>query len=213
MATTKAKSANAVKNNGGTVVNGGTVEAGTPITKNVNLNELTQSNDYGSKVVQNSAVSDGFSDPDGVTKAKTSGTFAYFPNARTGERNFLLKTAGEASSKINNVESNLLNIPGSHYAGVSRDSIHKTVKTSRVGEYATTKFDMLAPVSSGVVPGRTRGANAGVSSTFVQKNGSTAATDDAASPTRAVPGELTYHFGGLAKPFSTTYKAQDSYEA
>jgi len=213
MATTKAKSANAVKNNGGTVVNGGAVAAGTPITKNINLNELTQSNDYGSKVVQNSAVSDGFSDPDGVTKAKSSGTFAYFPNARTGERNFLLKTAGEASSKINNVASDLLNIPGSEYAGVSRDNIHKTVSTRRIGEYASAKFDLLAPPSSGVVPGRTRGANAGANSNFVQKNGSTAAVDDAASPTRTVPGELTYHFGGLAKPFSTTYKASDSYEA
>lgn len=212
MATTKAKSANAVNNNGGTVVNGGTVEVGTPITKNVNLNELTQSNDYGSKVLQNNAVSDGFSDPAGVTKAKTSGTFAYFPNARTGERNFLLKTAGEASSKINNVATNLLNIPGSEYAGISRSDIHKTVKTTRVGEYATAKFDVLAPASSGVVPGRTRGSNAGVSSTFVQKNGSTEAVDDAASPTRAVPGELTYRFGG-ANPVSTTYKAKDSYEA
>ena len=212
MATTKAKSANAVKNNGGTVVNGGTIEVGTPITKNVQLNELTQSNDYGSKVVQNNAVSDGYSDPAGVTKAKSSGTFAYFPNARTGERNFLLKTAGEASSKINNVNTNLLNIPGSQYAGVSRDSIHKTVNTRRIGEYASAKFDLLAPPSSGIVPGRTRGQNAGVTSNFVQKDGTTTAIDDAASPTRAVPGELTYHFGGLAKPVTNSYKAKDSRE-
>ena len=64
-----------------------------------------------------------------------------------------------------------------------------------------------------MVPGRTKGTGAGAASNFVQMDGSTAATDDAANPTRAVPGELTYHFGGLAAPTNDEYKARDSYEA
>jgi hypothetical protein len=44
-------------------------------------------------------------------------------------------------------------------------------------------------------------------------DGSTAATDDAATPTRAVPGELTYHFGALGRPTTDEYKARDSFEA
>jgi hypothetical protein len=46
----------------------------------------------------------------------------------------------------------------------------------------------------------------------VQKNGSTAAIDDAATPTRSVPGELTYMFGAKM-PLSTSYKAKNSYES
>ena len=65
-----------------------------------------------------------------------------------------------------------------------------------------------------MVPGRTKGTGAGSDSNFVQvDDGSTAATDDAASPTRGVPGELTYHFGGLGKATTDEYKARDSYEA
>lgn len=216
MSTTTAKGSGSTVNDGGTLLAAGTVGADSPITKVMNPNELTKDSRYGSEVVANDGPSVvGYSDPAGVTTAKSGGTggLAYFPNPQEGERNFILKVAGDSASKINNDSTSLLAVPGAEFGSVGRDSIHKVVSTRRIGAYASTSFDVLAVPSSGVVPGFTKGANAGDASNFVQMDGSTAATDDAASPTRAVPGELTYHFGGLGRPTTDEYKAKDSYEA
>lgn len=216
MATTTAKGSGSTVNNGGTVLAAGTLGSDTPMTQTLNVNELATAYDYGSQVVANDGgATPGYTDPAGVTTAKSGGTggLAYYPNPQAGERNFLLKAAGDSASKINNDSTTILNIPGSEYGGVGRETIHKTVSTRRIGAYASTSFDVLAVPSSGVVPGRTRGAGAGSASTFVEADdGSTSAVDDAASPTRSVPGELTYHFGGLGKPTTDEYKARDSYE-
>lgn len=217
MATTTAKGSGSTVNDGGTVLAAGTLSSDSPMTKVLNVNELATGNEYGSKVVANAGPSVvGYTDPAGVTTAKSAGTggLAYFPNAQAGERNFIMKAAGDSAAKINNDVTTLLTVPGAEYDGVGRDTIHKVVSTRRIGAYASTSFDVLAVPSSGTVPGFTKGANAGDASNFVQADdGSTAATDDAASPTRSVPGELTYHFGGLGRPTTDEYKAKDSYEA
>jgi len=216
MSTTTAKGSGSTVNDGGTVLAAGTLSADSPMTQVINVNELVTGTEYGSKVVTNDGGSvKGYTDPQGITVAVSGGTggLAYFPNAQAGERNFILKAAGDSASKINNDATTLLTIPGSEYDGVGRETIHKTVSTRRIGAYASASFDVLATPSSGVVPGGTLGANAGAESDFVQADGSTAAVDDAASPTRAVPGELTYHFGGLGRPTTDEYKARDSYEA
>ena len=211
MASTTAKGSGSTVNNGGTVLAAGTL-GDSPMTQVLNVNELYTNYAYGSKVVSNDGTADDYA---GVTTAASglSGGLAYFPNAQEGERNFLLKTAGDSAAKINNDATTLLSIPGAEYAGVARDTIHKVVSTKRIGSYASTSFDLLARPSTAMVPGRTKGSGAGSTSNFVQMDGSTAATDDAASPSRAVPGELTYHFGGLGKPTTDEYKARDSYEA
>jgi hypothetical protein len=200
------------RNNGGTIVNAGNVALNGPVTKVIGLNELHANADYGSKVVANDGTGGSTSDPWGVTKALSSGTLAYFPNAAAGERNFIVKCAGDSAAKINNVATDMLNVPGAEYDGVDRSSIHKLVNTRRLGSYADTSINMLARPSTQVVPGRTKGTGAGNASNFVQMDGSTAASDDAATPTRAVPGELTYMFGSTV-PLNVDYKARDSYEA
>jgi hypothetical protein len=213
MATTTAKGSGSTVNNGGTVLAAGTLSSDSPMTKVINVNELATGTEYGSNAGP-SVI--GYTDPAGVTTAKSAGTggLAYFPDAQAGERNFILKAAGDSASKINNDSTTLLTIPGAEYDGVGRETIHKVVSTRRIGAYASTSYDILAVPSSGTVPGFTKGANAGSASNFVEvDDGSTAAVDDAASPTRAVPGELTYHFGGLGKPTTDEYKARDSYEA
>jgi len=54
----------------------------------------------------------------------------------------------------------------------------------------------------------TRGGSAGNAFNYVQAgDGSTAATDDAANPTRAIPGELVYMHGALT-PKQDDYKAK-----
>lgn len=212
MSTTKAISGNVVKNDGGTVVAGGTL-SDSPMTKVLNVNELKTGSEYGSKVVANDGTGGDFADPDGVTTAKSGGTggLAYFPDPYAGERNFLLRAAGDSAGKINNDAASFLNVPGAQYAGVGQPTIHKLLTTRKLG---VMTYNIFATPSSGVVPGRTKGAGAGdVVSYTSTTNGSSAGTDDAASPTRSVPGELTYHFGALGEPTTDDYKAKNSFES
>jgi hypothetical protein len=208
MASTTAKGSGSTVNNGGTIVGAGNLSSDSPITKDIAVKDLNTGSEYGSKVVVNTATGAAFTDPQGVIKAKTDGVFAYTPPR--GE-NFLLRAAGDINAgKINGSSSTHLTVPG----GASNVSIHKLVTTRQLGTYATASFNVLATASSGVVPGRTKGTGAGNLVEYVQvTDGTTAAIDDAASPTRAVPGELTYHFGALARPFSDDYKAKDSAES
>jgi hypothetical protein len=218
MAQTTVKGSGSTVNDGGTIVNAGNVSADSKITKVLGLNEVNGDIDYayGSRVIAKAGTSQDYS---GVTRANSSsaGGLAYFPDARVGDRNFLLKGAGDTSGKVNNSNSTVLSVPGSEYDGVgvrSVDRIHKSVSTRRLGSYATASFNVLAVPSTAMVPGRTKGTGAGSAQNFVQANdGSTAASDDAASPTLGVPGELTYHFGALAKPTNSDYKALDSAES
>lgn len=211
MATTTAKGSGSTVNNGGTVVNGGNVGANSPMTKVLGVNELTSDYDYGSKVVAKTGTSNDYA---GVKVVKAGGAgLAYYPNAQAGERNFLVKGACDTSGKINNANSSVLSTPGSAYGIRTVNKVHAVVGTRRVGSYADAEFNVLARPSTEMVPGRTKGTGAGNASNFVQMDGTTAAADDAAATTRAVPGELTYHFGGLSKPTNADYKARDSYES
>jgi len=208
MATTNAHNSVTVKvNDGGTVVNGGNVSSDNPMTNNIGLNSLNTGVDSGSKVVSQDGNAGDYA---GVTTANSSGAggLAYFPSAE--DRNFLLRGAGDTSNKINNSASTAVSLPK---GSGTVNKIHKTVSARKLGELATRSFNILARPSTAMVPGRTKGNNAGVSYDYVQKDGSTAATDDAASPTLAIPGELTYHFGALAAPTTDEYKAIDSREA
>lgn len=212
MATTTAKGSGSTVNNGGTIVGAGAVSADSRITKVIGVNELNTGSEYGSKVLAKTGTSQDYA---GVTTANSSsaGGLAYYPDPRLGERNFLFRAGGDSCSKINNTSSTLLTVVGSEFGKRTVNEIHATVGTRRLGSYSDTSFNVLARPSSAMVPGRTKGTGAGTASNFVQMDGSTAATDDAATPTRAVPGELTYHFGGLARPTNDEYKARDSYEA
>lgn len=217
MATTTAKGSGSTVNDGGTVLGVGpsAIDSASPMTSGIGLNDAKTGSEYGSQVLANDGSGGEFTDPQGVTTAKSAGTGGLAYSPARGERNFIIKAAGaEGAGKINNDSSTLLTIPGAEYDSVGeRDNIHASVADRRIGSDSDRAFDVLAVPTSGVVPGRTKGSNAGDANTFVQAgDGSTAATDDAASPTRAVPGELTYHFGGLGKATTDEYKARDAYE-
>ena len=213
MSTTTAKGSGSKVNDGGTVVAGGTLGSDSPMTKVLNVNDLKTGSEYGSKVLANDGSGGEFTDPQGVTTAKAGGTggLAYFPDALAGERNFIMRAAGDSASKINNDTDSLLNVPGAQYAGVGQPTIHKLLTTRKLG---VTSYNILAVPSSGVVPGRTKGAGAGNVVNYTSTtNGSSAGTDDAASPTRNVPGELTYHFGALGEPTTDEYQPRDTAES
>jgi hypothetical protein len=212
MSTTKTVSSESVKNNGGTVVAGGTAASDSPITNVINTNELNTGNEYGSKVLEKVAAGTDTSDPHGVITAKAGGTggLAYYPDPYAQERNFILRGAGDSASKINNDTVSFLNVPGARFAGVGEPSIHKLLTTRKLG---VMSYNILAVPSTSVVPGRTKGAGNGDLVTYVSTTGNVPATDDAASPTRTVPGELTYHFGKIAQPYNDVYKAKDQAES
>lgn len=198
------------KRNGGTIVAAGNVSASGPVANVLDLVEVNGSrSSYGSKVVVDTNGGASNADPHGVTKAVSSGTFAYTPAKGT---NFLLRAAGDTNAgKINNTSSTVLSVGGNN----TPVSIHKLTSTRKLGAYADAEFNVLAVPNGDVVPGRTKGTGAGNLSQYVQADDGTTTTgvDDAASPTRSVPGELTYHFGGLAAPTTNEYKAKNSYES
>lgn len=208
-------------NNGGTVVKGGSVDLATsPFSVSKSLVDLADGNtDYGSKVVTNNG--DTGADKAGAEAAKSGGTggFAYSP-AR-GERNFLIRGVSAkdgGGGLINKDASAILQVPASEVGLRQVNDINKTVSHTQHGAYSDASFNMLAKPSVAFNPGRTLGTGAGTSASFVQAgDGTSAATDDAAtfdkSTSPTIPGELTYHFGGLAAPTTDEYKARDVNES
>jgi len=218
--------ASSTVNDGGTVVNAGNIGSDNPITNNRSLVEVADGgSDYGSKVVAQDGTAVENEDYAGVAKAKAGGTggLAFFPNSQEGERNFLIRGAGtqDGNNEVNNDSSSLLSVPGSEVGvrGVAPQTI--VVSTRQLGESASAdgststvkSLDVLARPSTAMVPGRTKGDDAGAASTFVNPADGTPAVSTEIVPSRAVPGELTYHFGGLAAPTTDEYKARDSYES
>lgn len=205
MASQKANDSNPFKNDGGIVLQGGAVSENlTDLSLISNAADVAA---YGTVVVQDTPSAPlNFTDPKGVTKAKSTGTFAYTPPAGS---DFLLMAAGDTNAgKINGSGSTVLTIPG----GAEGQIINKNLKTTQLGSYATRTFNVLATPSSGNFPGLTRGTGAGTAVTYVATSGAYPAVDDAAAPSRAVPGELTYRFGAALPTRNVAYKAKDSNE-
>ena len=226
MATTNAhQSVTAKVHDGGTVVRGGNIGGDgdtAKMTKNLSLadvNGATNDASTGGRVVANHGVEANTRDRVGIqtargTGAGGTGTLAYYPDARAAEgqnRNFILRAAGDTNaSRINNVAGTNLHVPAGDVA-TNRGSvpIHDSVVNRNRGDYS---INVLAAPSTAIHPERTL-TGSGVAANYVQADdGTTQATDDAATPTRAVPGELTYHFGGLGKPTTDEYKARNAYE-
>jgi hypothetical protein len=205
MASQKAVSANAYNNDGGVVLNGGAVSEN--LTDLSLINNLADVPGYGTVVTEDTPTApNNFRDPHGVTRAKEGGTFAYTPPAGS---EFLLMAAGDTNAgKINGSSSTILTIPG----GATEAVVNKNLKTTQFGSYATRTFNVLATPSSGNFPGLTRGTGAGTAVTYRATSGNFPAVDDAASTSRAVPGELTYRFGSWVPTRNVAYKAKDSNE-
>lgn len=202
-------------NDGGTVVNGGNIASDNPMTVSKTLATMADGGtDYGSKVLAQDGTVSEDEDYSGIQAANSGGAggLAFTPDAQAGERNFLIRGAGTAdgNNKVNNDASTVLSIPASNSDGVAPQTL--IVSTRQLGE-DDASFNILARPSTVMVPGRTKGTDAGAASTFVNPADGTPAVKSEVVPSRAVPGELTYHFGGLAAPTTDEYKARDSYEA
>jgi hypothetical protein len=205
-----AYSAASVKNNAGTVVKGGTPASDSPIQNVLGLNTLAddKGESFGSKVVTQADTGD----KAGVAKAVSGGTLAY----RAGATEWVVR-GGNVSTTLGGVANTQLIGGGRDYSGQINDDATTVAKTKisdrLVGSKADEAFNIYARPSTAIVPGRTKGSNAGVPSAFVNPADGTDAVASEIAPSDAVPGELTYHFGALAVATTDEYKAKDVAES
>lgn len=207
MATTKAhNSITTVKNNGATLVGAGNFDVSGPVTNALQLNEIADDFGlpFGSKVVVKNGTGASTTDRVGVSGINPSVALGY--NSPATE--WMIR--GVATT-IGGVSNNVLLSKGSDFDGSIKDNVFELNHTHTHGS-GNGNFDFYARPSTEITPNYTKGGNAGAFQSFVQVDGSTAATDDAATPTRSVPGELTYRFGGPL-PVNDTYKAKDTFES
>lgn len=187
------------------VTDASTVTDGKPITKLFNVRDNAIEGDLRRSVVkENTGANNGAFN---TKKPLTSGTFAYGPTA--GE--FLIR--GLAGT-LNGTASTVLQFPGS--AGY-RKAIHSRVKM--YGAKVLTAWRNRGWQPLGVSAQRTNwdesatGVNTDgvldtLSDTFkLATDNTTDATDDAATPTASVPGELIYR-DGSANPIQDEYNAR-----
>lgn len=200
------------KNDGASLAQAGNADTTTgPITNSVTL--ISMADDFGtsvgSKVVANDGTGAATTDRVGVAKALSGGTLAYDATATQW-----IMRGGGVTSTLSNVATTALDTTAANWKGVVRDGVHDLITTRQLGTGGGT-FDMYAKPSTDITPNFTKGAGAGTVVNYVAPSGTGGHTgaDNAATPTRSVPGELTYHFGGLAAPTTDEYKAKDAFES
>lgn len=176
MATTKAITANAIKNNGATVFYGGNVPSTSRVVTNVlGLTAAGYRSGKHGSVVPNSVSY-------GVYPVNNTGNFAKMTVGKYVTMKQATELAGLATTKL--------------LFGANADvrlSINK-VESMRTSFLSGWSFSASSE------------AGARVSYTYSNKNLSFG-NDDAARPTRAIPGELTYN-KGASTPTNDDYKAK-----
>jgi len=197
----------------GTIFNAGNVVAGGPVTNAVTLRDAADDfgASYGSKVIASvagGATTDSVGISGAVAGAIVDEVTSLGFNANATQ---WIMRGGNVATTIGGVANTVLVSAGSDVAGAftaTRDGINQINSTRRLGTGGGT-FDMFAVPSTQITPGFTKGAGAGNAQNFVQADdGSTASADNAAAPTRGVPGELTYRFGA-PNPTTDEYKPKD----
>jgi len=200
-----------VRNNAGTVVKGGTPASDSPIQNVKSEAELAddRGESFGSKVVSQDGTSGDYA---GVAKAVSGGTLAY----QAGATNWVVR-GGNVTTALGGVANDQLIGGGRDYSGSINDFDTEAARTKisdrLVGSKADEAFNIYARPSTAIVPGRTKGSNAGNVSTMVNPADGTAAVASEIAPSQAVPGELTYHFGALAVATTDEYKAKNVAES
>ena len=200
--------------NGGAVVMAGNTGV-SPITKDMDINTLADNlgdRAVGSKVLGNVGTGGATTDRVGISgvvdsTVNTDGKSIAFNASAT---QWVIR--GVSDTLGGNSNTAIRQFGGTVGDG-TYDNIQGTIADRLIGSKADEAFDVMARPSTQIVPGRTKGSNAGNATTMVNPADGTAAVATEIFPTRALPGELTYHFGGLGKPTTDEYKAKDEYES
>ena len=218
MASQTVKGTGSTVNDGGTVVNGGNVGGDGDTAKFTKNLALTDVNGTGPKTGSVVVAKSGGSatapaptletNPDGIKGALDGGTLAYFPSAT--DRNFIVRGAGStAAGKINNSATN-----GARLTSPAGDmSDHGRVPVSIIStmSHGVRDIKVTALPNNDRHPEMTL-TGGGAPSTFSNPADGTAAVRSEIDPSRAVPGELTYMFGGK-NPKSDDYKSKEAAES
>ena len=197
------------KNDGGTVIHGGSNAAGV-MTKNLSLADIADDfgESFGSKVVVNAGSGVNTTDRAGVSQARAgqAGTIAYNATATQW-----VVQGGNVTTTLNNAANTSLisAAADSNGANATRSNVTSNNKRKKIG---VTDIDVYAQPST-TINGFVTRTGAGTNVNMVSPaDGTSVANDNEANTTRAVPGELTYMFGGK-NPKQDEYKAKDSPES
>jgi len=171
----------------------------------------------GSIVVANIGTGAATTDRVGVSGAvagtATDGTkIAFTPNATQW-----VMQGGNVTTTLGGAANTVLAGGARDYSGDLNDAATEVARTKindrKLGSKSDEAYDTLARPSTQIVPGRTKGTGAGNSNAFQNTTDTTVAVTTEIAPSRSVPGELTYFFGGVGKPTTDEYKAKDAFEA
>ena len=199
----QAVTSGAAKNNGSTIVNAGNVPVTTKTINDAGFGQVIGDGEGRFKGTpgnrkQRTPSAGNFSSPSngGVITAKGSGTFAY--EGKAGKYIGIRLT-----DAINNVDNTTL-LSGGQGKGRFTGSIHGLETYFTLPKYTTNADGSHASTSS----------TGGTATNYIDSagNGSTASSDSAANPTRAIPGELVYTGTSKARTGSLAVPTQDDYK-
>lgn len=202
---------------GGAIVKGGGLTSESPMTRSIDVSELAddQGTPFGSKVIAQDGNGSEFTDKVGISGAVPGNVVEGTTELgyKADETEWVVQGGNVTQTLAGNVYTGL--VGGAAGPDNRRDSTNELESTRAYGQ---VDVDILAPAASGYNSWVTKGTSAGGKNPGDQVNfirpsgvGDEASADEAANETRAVPGELTYMFGGKL-PTSDNYKARDSAE-
>lgn len=201
------------KRNGGTVLAGGNIPAGSPMTKNLSLADIADDlgKSYGSKVIAQVGTGSQYTDRVGISGAVPGAVVdGVTVLGYTADSTEWVMKGGKVTTTLGGVANTSL-IGGAAGPNPTRDSTNQLETTRTVGDIS---INVLAVPSSGLHPERTR-TGGGVLKNFINPavaGGATSSADSAANATRAVPGELVYMYGAKL-PKQDNYKSKESFES
>jgi hypothetical protein len=201
---------------GGTVAHGGNIDATAgPIKNQIKLDAMrsdTQDETVGAKMVENDGTAGSTTDSVGIAKAYSEGTFAYNATENTTHGTTWVMQGGNVTEKLSGVTTDVIR-QGANGDGLPEGTVVTKIN-DRLGSnpHASGDINVLARPSTEITPGFTKWVTAGDRTTFINPVDGTAAVVSEIKPTRAIPGELVYHFGGAGGPQTDDYKAKDAYE-
>jgi hypothetical protein len=209
------------KRNGGTIVHGGSLSSESPMTKNLSTSDLADDlgQPYGSKVIAKVGTGSEFTDRVGISGVRPAAVVGGETElGYRADRDEWVMRGGNVTRTLSGFSNTLMigGAAGVNGADPNRDFINQLESTRLYGK---VDIDVLAPPSSGYNSFASKssgpGGAGGTLSRFIDPavaGGATNSSDSAAAPTRAVPGELTFMFGGKL-PKQENYKARDSAES
>lgn len=197
------------KKDGGTIISAGNKASDSPITKDLSIDTIADDfgGTIGSTVVANDGTGSIYTDKAGVQKALSAGTLAYNSTATQW-----VMAGGNVTTTLSNVANTFLTTAASDSNGANAGrSMTNSLQTTR--NLGTMTLDTLAVPTSGIHNYRTFSVAGGTEKNYVRPSGAgNQNSNDESIGTLAVPGELTYMFGGK-NPKQDDYKAKNTFES